>query len=210
MAGASWMYPVLPCQYPSLAGNHIHKCTHPHTCTFSSACLRQATRGPQWVPEIEDQRHDTATHASTHTETLKTGICSCPHSTPEGITHTYEKHTHKKHFLRHATSTWVKESFISAWLPLGRLALLRTHTLFHSSTCYPFPLRGPPLALHNHIHKHKHSLATNKCRCIFTRHLITMSQCIYDSNKFITVQKTLVHQEPPPSDLNGALQNTSL
>ena len=55
------------------------------------------------------------------------------------------QNTHTQDFLRHATSTWVKESFISVWLPPGRLAYPRTQTHIHEHT-----LSLPPPATSSH------------------------------------------------------------
>ena len=144
MAGATWMYPILPWQYLSLAGSHIHRCPHPHTCTFSSARLKQATREPQWVPEIEDQRHDVAPHTHTHTLTpTKQEVVLTLISPQKGQLRT--KHTHTR--LPPACNLHLGKGIFHLGVTATGQACIPTHTDAHTwthsfapSTCYLFSL----------------------------------------------------------------------
>lgn len=114
---------------------------------------------------------------------------------------THAQNTYSQHFLWHATSTWVKESFISAWVPLGRLAYPRTQTHIHTHALSSSPpatpshyvdASGPPLSLHGHINKHKHwlNLANKKYKWTHSHRIhFTNNQCIHSSNGFVSIKK---------------------
>lgn len=155
MAGSSWMYPVLPWQCLSLAGNHSRRCTHPHTCTFSSACLRQTTRESQWITKTEDQRCDTVTYASWNTHSR----ASFSPSFNSRTTYKHVRNTHTHTPLPPTCNLDIGEVIFYLSVTATGQAWIPTHTDTHthnvhsfsiSSTLYLLPpshydISGPPV-----------------------------------------------------------------
>lgn len=148
MSMATWTYPVLPSKL------HIYRCAHPHTCAFSSACLRQATREP-WISKRRSKMWHSHTGMRTLT-ILKIGSHPCPHSNPEGTdTNTVPQacNLHLGEGIFHLAVTATGP----ACIPTHRET--RTHTFYlihcpHLLPCvHSVNIKGPTPQTHRHKQK---------------------------------------------------------
>lgn len=166
--GCIQFYPKKKSQ--SLAGNHIHRCTHPHTCTFSSACLRQATREPQWVPKKKKKRIKDVTqpHMHAHSQNIQNRESFLPSLKPRsGNSHTCKRQTYTT--VPPACDLHLGKGIFHLSVTATGQACIPTHTDTRTHTLYllslslsppatPFhsvDIKGPPPQ--THIPKQKQS-----------------------------------------------------